>query len=283
MSKAYKFLFIASILCTSCNAHAVETHSENKPEVTHPTFVSNNVSHKKKELKDGFENKVPQFEYFLQEITNFVDTPSSVYFYDYINPNVPEEAFSNSEFNIYKKMLLLKDVEKSSKERNAIHDISKFLATNFKTQNIPAYVYINNPQLPEPLYMSQLVSGAFKAIQIGNIDALHALIDNYDLINSKDKFGNELLTTAVMFRRNSMAKFLISKGANINAANQYGTTPIIMAAINENHEIAEFLIKQHCNLRKVDHLGNSALDYAKETKNVQMYFLLTNGLKRQRK
>ena len=281
MHKIHRFLFMVYVLCIFYNSHVVKADTRNEPKILQPNFIPEDILHRNKELKKDFKNKTPQFDYFVQEITNFVDMPSNIHFYDYINPTIPDETFSSTEFNIYKQILLLKNIEKSPKERDAINGISKFLATNYKTQNIPAYAYINNPQLPEPLYMSQLVYDAFNSVQTGNIDALHALINSYDaLLNAKDKFGNELLAIAIMFHRNNMVQFLISKGADINASNNYGETPIIMAARMSNIEAADLLINQGCNLKKLDSFSNSALDYAKESKNIQLYFLLTNGLKK---
>jgi hypothetical protein len=256
-----------------------------EPAMIQPGFITSieNHSSEESELEKSFVNQQPRLEYFLQEITNFVDADTSNYFYDYINPEVPEQAFIASRFNIYKKMLLLKDIEKSPRERAARHDISKFMATNFKTQRIPSYAYINNPQLPEPLYRHQLVQAAFKSIKDGNIDALHALVNNYDLLDSKDKAGNELLATALIFKKNNMVKFLVSKGSNINAANKFGITPCMIAARTGNLEAADFLARQNCDLKKLDNQGLSALDYAKESKNVSLYFLLKNKLAVKRK
>lgn len=283
MNKIYKILFAGFIFYVA--GQGLAAPAEQEPAVIQPGFSSNidDHIHEEGELQKTFANQQPRLEYFLQEVTNFIDADASNFFYDYINPEVPEQAFIASRFNIYKKMLLLKDIEKSPRQRAASHDISKFMATNYKTQRIPSYAYINNPQLPEPLYRSQLVQAAFKAIKDGNIDALHALVNNYDLLDSKDKAGNELLATALILKKTNMAKFLVSKGSNINAANKFGVTPCMIAARMGDLEVTDFLVRQNCDLKKLDSKGMSALDYAKESKNVGLYFLLKNKLAAKRK
>jgi hypothetical protein len=283
MNKLYKFLFAGFILFLSNNYVVLAEESENAPKVIQPNFINNTDSHSlygQTEIERSFDNKIPQLEYFLQEITNFVDSGSSIYFYDYINPNVPEQAFSSERFNIFKKMLLLKNIEKSKREREASHDIEKFLVTNYKTQSIPSYVYANNPHLPEPLYMSRLVNDAFEAIRKNDIDALHALVNNYDLIDSKDAAGNGLLATAIAANRNNMVKFLVSKDSNVNAANNQGVTPLMVAAWTGNLEAADFLTREKIDIQKLDSKGMSALDYAKANNNIRIYFLLKNKIKK---
>ncbi|NRA73502.1 MAG: ankyrin repeat domain-containing protein [Rickettsiales bacterium] len=253
------------------------------PKVINPSFVSltdRNILPKKQDIKNSTYNTV-QLAYFIKEITNFIDKDPSVYFYDYINPNIPEQAFISNSFNIYKKILLLKDIEKSPKEQAAIQDIARFSAINYKTQTLPAYVHVDNPHLPKPLYLSQLAYNAFQSIKTGDRDALHALVNNYHLLSVKDKLGNSLLITAILHNRNNMAKFLISKGANVNLSNEEGMTPIMIAAKMKNFEVANFLIKKNCNLKKLDNSGNSALDYVAENKNSPIYLLIKKNLKKQ--
>jgi hypothetical protein len=231
------------------------------------------------EIEKGFENQFPRFEYFLQEITNFVDTESSIYFYNYINPTVLEQASISNGFNILRNIRLLKNIDKSPKERAAMRDIERFLNTNFETQRTPSYAFINNPQLPKPLYLSQLADAGFRSIKDGNIDTLHALVNNYNLLDSKDEEGNAFLATTIMFNRNNMTKLLITSGADINAANNIGMTPLMLAARAGNYEAADLLIKRNCNLTKLDLKGMSALDYAKDNNKAEIYSLLQSKLK----
>ena len=255
------------------------------PKIIKPSFIPSSdksLSNQDITTKKKFAHSTVQFAYFTQELTNFIDAHPSNYFYDYINPNIPEQAFLSNSFNIYKKILLLKNIEKSPKERAAAEGIARFLAINYKTHPIPAYAYVNNPQLPEPLYLSQLETAAFKSIKTGRRDVLHSLVNNYDLLSAKDRFGNGLLANAILFKRNNMVKFLISKNANVNASNKDGVTPIIVAVRTKNFEAANFLIKKGCNIRKTDSMGNSALDYARADNNTEMYLLLKNALKKPR-
>lgn len=279
-----KKLLVLVIICISFYNHCKA--AEDMPKVIQPDVLSPNYQQKlrrKSDLEKGFENQFPRYEYFVQEITNFIDVESSIYFYNYINPTVPEQAFTQSSFNIYKKILLLKYIEKSPKERASMHEIEKFLDTNYKTQRIPSYAYVNNPQLPEPLYMSQLIEAAFKSIKEGNITLLHTLVNNYDLLNSKDNEKNSLLSNAIIYKRNNMVKLLLAKGAEVNTASAHGVTPLMLAAKTGNLEAANFLIKQRCDITKLDRKGMSASDYAKESKNIDIYFILQNSLKQRSK
>jgi ankyrin repeat protein len=169
----------------------------------------------------------------------------------------------------------MKNIEKSDKERRAIHDLDKFLATNYNTERLPARAYSEGQSTPKPLTVSQLVDLAFNAIPNDNINALRALVENYNLVNAKDKLGNSLLAHAVMLKKNDIVMLLIHHGADVNAANIYGTTPLIQAVQGRNLEQVRMLLKYGCNVRQLDNTSRSALDYA--SGDPQMRLLLTSA------
>ena len=63
-----------------------------------------------------------------------------------------------------------------------------------------------------------------------------------------------------------IAKFLISKGANIgkdvNAKNEFGETALFIAVINENVEMTKLLIDNGADVNAKDRVGSTALNYA---------------------
>ena len=152
MNKIYKFLFAIFVLCTIHNifCYAVQPKT---PQIIKPPFITptdRSSLYQYKNTKKNFAHSDVQFAYFIQELTNFRNADPSNYFHGYIDPNIPEQVSLFNSFNIYKKILLLKNIEKSPKERASAQNIARFLGINYKTQTIPAYAYVNNLQLHEP-------------------------------------------------------------------------------------------------------------------------------------
>lgn len=232
------------------------------------------------DIRKTFRGREDRLQYFLDEITNYPETTPE-FFFDYINPEIPATNTILGRSNIYKQILHLKYVERSKEERHSIHDLNRFVSTNYKSERLPAKAYLNNPHLPPPLTVSQLVSLTFNAIPNSDMNALRALVENYNLVNSKDGAGNSLLIHAIMLRKNDIARFLIHNGADINMTNSYGATPLMLAIRLDNFEAAHMLINYGCNLKNRDKTNQSALDYA--SKNAKMYSLISHAMKSQAK
>jgi len=105
--------------------------------------------------------------------------------------------------------------------------------------------------------------------QQGDIDSLKALVqDDPGLINLADETGHTPLHYAAASGQTDVAKFLISKGADVNALNTVNQSILLYAAYFSNAEIIDTLIASGARLNDQDIFGRSALHYAARQRSV---------------
>ena len=181
-------------------------------------------------------------------------------FYEYVNPDLQGLEDLDPEF--FEKILAIKSLNKSDKEKLALARVNKFLSTNYRTHTTPAEFYIGKDSLPSPFYLSELVSWTFGAIAGDDLEVLRVFLDNYNLLNIKDSEGNSLLLYAAKHGKHEIAEFLLKRGINPNAVDTNGVSALMIAARNNDLRALELLIKFKCSPLLKDKSGNSALDYA---------------------
>ncbi|MBP9791731.1 MAG: ankyrin repeat domain-containing protein [Rickettsiales bacterium] len=257
-------VFLVVVLCISmCRSFAAT-------EIVHVLPDISAVKKRDKTLLENFRDNYGRLYYFVQELTNNIDDTKDASSFDFVNPEVTVgiQEFSST---IIPGVLLFKNVEKTTKERNSIQEIKDFLSTNYKTNYLPSKVYDESEHIPQPLYVSQLRELLFGAVAKGDVVALRALLDNYNLINATSDDGYNLLSYAILHKQNHIAELLIKRGINLNIVNKYGGTAFIIAARTGNMKILR-LIAEHkdCNFHHRDKFGNAAIDYAYITNNRQM-------------
>ncbi|XP_059488485.1 uncharacterized protein LOC132204174 isoform X2 [Neocloeon triangulifer] len=104
-------------------------------------------------------------------------------------------------------------------------------------------------------------------------------------VDKKGKQGKRALHWAAEKGHSDVAKFLLSKGADVNVRNDDNDTPLTLAAHFSNEEICRFLVDNGADLKAVDSDGDDALNLACLTgklENVQ-YFLGLNGFSVEKK
>lgn len=266
-------IFIFSILAANAfaNTEVIQTSSEKQKKKSHS-----------KTLLESFNDNYGRLYYFAQEITNNIDDTQSTYSFDFVNPQV-NTGLQEFSYSIIPGLMLLEDVEKTAKERQAIKDINAFLETNYKTNYLPAKVYRESKNIERPLYISQLREIIFDSVAIGDLHALRAMLDNYNLINITNDDGYGLLSYAILHNQDTVAELLIKKGIDVNTCNKYGASPITLAARSGNFKIAKLLVEhKNCDIYHRDKFGNTAIDYAYLTNNRQMQAYL-GSLQKNRK
>ncbi len=201
------------------------------------------------------------YNYFKTIITSFPEQEKVAFFYQYVNPEVKMPQVSAA--SVFKRIMQLSDLEKSSSEIQAIERLNKFLSTNFKTVYLPGNVYTSyNNHIPKPFYKSELEAWIFDSVSNGNEEAVRGLLDNFNLLNSQDKQGNNLLVSAINSNNNNIARMLIYRGIYLDQVNNDGVTPLIFAARNGNSELVALLLLNGANPYYKDANGQSAYDYA---------------------
>lgn len=242
-----------------------------------PSVVSESKHHKT--LLQAFHDNYGRLYYFVQELTNNIDNTKDKMSFDFVNPEIDGDVQEFSK-TIIPGIFLLENVEKTIKQRSSIQDIKEFLSTNYKTTYLPAKVYRENKNIARPLYILQLRELAFEAVAKGDLFALRALLDNYNLIDITSDDGYSLLSYAILHNQNAIAELLIKRGININTINSYGGTAFTISARTGNMKILK-LLGEHkdCKIFHQDKFGNSAVDYAYITNNRQMQEYLKRFLK----
>lgn len=95
----------------------------------------------------------------------------------------------------------------------------------------------------------------------GNNEVAKFLISKGANINSSSAMGTALMATVVK-GNNEIAKLLVANKADIDAADANGTTALIYAVMFKNKELVELFLKNKADKSKVDKQGKTAFEYA---------------------
>lgn len=246
-----------------CSANAEQPAPPLAPGAPIPTKFEE-ITDKKGSLINLFKGREDKERYFVSSVTSDVSKKGSEML---VGPNV---NYKSKNVSIFEKILFLEHVDKSPQERAKIKQIKRFLNTNYKTQILPDEAY-EDVGIPKPFYLNQLRTWVFDAVHNSDLRTLRALLDNYNLINIKNRDGTGLLSYALMHNNNRIAKFLIRRGADIKEVNKDNNTPLNIAARNNNEIMVNILARSGCDAHHKDISGKSAVDYARIHKNSAMH------------
>lgn len=260
-----------SVMCMSF-AYAAQPAPPSPPGSPSSTKFWDVPGQQKKTLKDMFKGRADKERYFVSSMTGMEFEKGSEVL---IGPNVD---YQSKNVSIFDKIVFLEHIDKTAQERIRIKRINRFLDTNYKTQILPEEAY-DDSGLPKPFYLNELRSWAFKAVRNSDIDTLRALLDNYNLLKIQNRDGLGLLSYAISFNGNRIARFLIRRGANINETDNHNQTPLNIAARNNNEVMVGILAKSGCDVHHKDNSGKSSSDYALMNNNRGMHRYLRGGNK----
>lgn len=235
-------------LSVSSFAAPLQTSS---PSVTSDSRKLSNISEDQYESDSAeFMQHSDRYKYFSNTITGIEVSKTAKNTSYNITPNY---NVSSDTLQLLDKIVLLKHLDKSDKEVASMRKMNKFLSTNFKTQILPSNIY-NNSNLPRPFYLSDLRDWSFNSIENDDLDLLRALLDNYNILNIKNKNGYGLLSYAALHNKIDIVRFLIRRGTDINETNENKETPLGIAARNNNTTIVKILDETGCKLKNKDKL-----------------------------
>ena len=127
-----------------------------------------------------------------------------------------------------------------------------------------------------------------KAVTTSDLNKVRELIEaDPTLLESKDNNGNTPLNMACLFgfkRESSIAKFIISKGANVNTKNNEGVTPLHGASAivgtpgsaSADFDLVQLLIARGADVNAQDNYGRTPLRWAVGTLEIAR-FLIEHG------
>ncbi|MGW8370039.1 MAG: ankyrin repeat domain-containing protein, partial [Gammaproteobacteria bacterium] len=105
------------------------------------------------------------------------------------------------------------------------------------------------------------------AVQQGNADVVHSLIEDEASIDARQIDGTTALHWAVRANDRATSDLLIKAGADVGAVNRYGITPIYLAALNGNAELITMLLDAGVDAKSALPGGETALMTAARTGN----------------
>jgi uncharacterized protein len=92
--------------------------------------------------------------------------------------------------------------------------------------------------------LDQLNEQLLQAVKDDDIEAIKKAIEEGADVNTKNEYGNPLLSVAVWNVNTKLVKLLLENKVNVNATDEDGDRPLHYAAEFKNPEIAN-LLKQH--------------------------------------
>jgi ankyrin repeat protein len=95
-------------------------------------------------------------------------------------------------------------------------------------------------------------------------------------VRAVNKNGMTLLHDAAALNLIGVAKFLVSKGANVNVQGMDNLTPLMVAVVQGSIEVAKFLISVGADVNAKHITGGTSLDIARGTGNMEMVRLLSD-------
>ena len=101
----------------------------------------------------------------------------------------------------------------------------------------------------------------FTIIDYGTYEQYEKGISDVD-INIRHEYGDSLLTTAIAYCKDDIAKDLIERNIDIDYQRPDGSSPLHFCAIYNNFEIAKLLVRRKAKINVYDRIGNSPLWYA---------------------
>jgi ankyrin repeat protein len=105
-------------------------------------------------------------------------------------------------------------------------------------------------------------SDIFTTIQLGRIALYEKLITDHD-INTRNKYGENLLHTAIAYGQKEIALDLISRSIDTNAQDKKGQTPLHILFAQPNIELTKKIlgeiIEKVVEINTTDSYGNTSL------------------------
>lgn len=94
-------------------------------------------------------------------------------------------------------------------------------------------------------------------------------------INLQDSEGQTALHRAIIFRDTNIAVYLINRSTiQVNRQDSEGRTPLMLAVVYKNPRILKALLKQGADKSLQDAAGQTAIEYARKSKNEEILELL---------
>lgn len=164
-----------------------------------------------------------------------------------------------------------KEIENKKRKEDLVNQL---IELDYKTKIPPKQLYQrqdtkDNKHLPPVYFKSYYLSLAFNAVKNDDLNALRAVLDNYNFLNGQNKDGDTLLIYAIEQNSINSARVLLARGAFVNGVNSRGRTPLHYAATIGNLEMVKLLLTMGADPEIMDDVGMKAEEYAISSNNKQ--------------
>jgi hypothetical protein len=119
----------------------------------------------------------------------------------------------------------------------------------------------------------------FRATEDGDVDTVKSLIEKGTDVNERNQFGSFALNSAAVKNNLELLRLLIDSGGNVNLQSWSGDTPLICATkyAGGKEKTVTLLLDAGSDVSLKDEDGKTALDYAREKRQVKEIELLENS------
>jgi hypothetical protein len=132
------------------------------------------------------------------------------------------------------------------------------------------------PLVPTPEEKLDLLFGT---ISLGDISIFNEAFSYIKNPNARNKYGDTILTYALLLKKHPMVTSILAKGANPNMPNKLGYTPINIALELRDFQSLELLASNKADLKYVDAFGRNYLMHASRIGSLAAIDLfLSNGI-----
>ncbi|MGZ3650145.1 MAG: ankyrin repeat domain-containing protein [Bdellovibrionota bacterium] len=112
----------------------------------------------------------------------------------------------------------------------------------------------------------------------GAVDVLKFLVEKGIQLNTADAKRRTPLFFAALYKQNDAFDFLLTQGGKINQQGMGGMTIAMVGAFSGNMHILKCAVERGVRIEAKDHSGKTALDFAKQSKNLEAIAFLEAAL-----
>ena len=121
--------------------------------------------------------------------------------------------------------------------------------------------------------VNELNRQALIAVRGGNLPKLKELLNQGASVNTRNRFGDSLLLTAIKSGSQDAVDTVMAYRPDVNLSNTSQVTPLMAAAYSGNADAAKMLLDRRADVAAADRLHKTAMVYAAATSAAMTTFL----------
>jgi len=139
-------------------------------------------------------------------------------------------------------------------------DINRFQLTELPPPPILSNIRIgDNKHIPFILTKEVLTDVIFEAVSEGDVAFFNSVYDKINEPNLRNRFGDTILSYAILLQKYEIISSILAKGANPNLVNGLGYTPIEIIIELRDFKSLEMLVNNNADLFYTDFFGRNYL------------------------